>query len=394
MIIRNRFTDEIEDAYLEYGSPGPELDAIQDASASLRSLSVEQIRSSIDSVFDYLQENRDAILPRIARTTGKPVGYLISELNRSLSDVRKIGILEDPVFNHLPQYSIVYPNHQDPVSSMLVPSLFFLSNRVPVAVVPDRHAFLVPSLMYKAFASSGLPKGSLTVWNHGIPDGLPGSKYVVSYSTDGMQDYGRTSGTILADRGGPSVVVVWKDADLDFAAQDLVSGIIERHGTFLRAMIVHEDVFEYFVNRLKELLPSIRAGDPEDLSTQLGPCASDIDLVRSLNMIAEARKARSLMYSKGPQGNIITPTLINGEITDFDDMLYTPVYILHHAASVEEVMERIMKIDPVSLAVYSSDSMIFRMMLTRARTRYIGLNRYPEISYRPDIVFPKRGIFL
>ncbi|CAC11366.1 aldehyd dehydrogenase, mitochondrial 3 precursor related protein [Thermoplasma acidophilum] len=394
MIIKNRFTDEIEDAYLDYGSPPPEWQTVQNAAESLRSMPTDQLQSSAKSVFDYIRQNMDAILPRISRTTGKPMRYLRLEVDRSLSETGKIVVMDEPMFHDIPQYSVVYPNYQDPVSSLIVPSIFFLLNRVPVIVVPDRYAFLVPSLIYKAFASSGLPSGSFSISNGGIPEGFPSTRYAVSYSTDAMPEAAPGSGTLHADRGGPSMAVVWKDADVDFAAQNLVDSVIERHSIFLRSIVVHDEIFEYFVNRLKDLLPSIVAGDPEDLSTQLGPCASDIDLIRSLNMIAEARRARSIIYSKGPQGNIITPTIINGEITDMDDMVYTPVYILHHASSMEEVFELVSKVGPEALALYSSDSMLFRMVLSRTSAKYIGLNSYPEISYKPPISIPRRGLYL
>ncbi len=394
MIIKNRFTDEIEDAYLDCGSPSLEWQTVQRAAESIRSMPTDQLQSSVKAIFDYIKQNVDAILPRISRTTGKPMRYLRSEIDRSLLETGKMVAMDEPMFHALPQYSVVYPNYQDPLSSLIVPSIYFLLNRVPVIVIPDRHAFLVPSLIYKAFASSGLPSGSFSISNSGIPECFPNMRYGVSYSTDTIPDIAPGSGTLYIDRGGPSMAIVWKDADVDFAAQNLVDSVIERHSIFLRSIVVHDEIFEYFVNRLKDLLASIVAGDPEDPSTQLGPCASDIDLIRSLNMMAEARRARSIIYSKGPQGNIITPTIINGEITDSDDMVYTPVYIVYNASSMEEAIQRISKVSPEALALYSSDSMFFRMVLSRASARYIGLNSYPEISYTPPIGIPRRGLYL
>ncbi|PYB68978.1 hypothetical protein DMB44_01110 [Thermoplasma sp. Kam2015] len=394
MIIRNRFTDEIEDAYLESCIPQMKPDVIESASDSLRSMSVDQMSSSFDRVLQYLRDNVGAILPRIASTTGKPVKYLKLEIERSISAARRMSIIADPAFYALPSCSVIYPDYQDPIASLIIPALFFLSNRIPVAVIPDRYAFIVPYLVYKAFSGSGLPNGSFSI-SDGDPSGdLPRGCPVVCYSTDRKPEMRDNSGSIYLDQGGQALAIVWKDADVDFAAQDLVNSMIERHSVFLRKIIVHEDIFEYFLNRMKELLSSIKAGDPSDVCTQLGPCASDLDLVRSLNIMAEARRSRSLMFSKGPEGNIITPSLINGDIIDFDDMIYTPVYIVQSANSMEYALAAAGKMDPVSLALYSSDSMLFRMLIHRTTSRYIGLNRYPDISYIPNVAFAKRDIFL
>lgn len=77
--------------------------------------------------------------------------------------------------------------------------------------------------------------------------------------------------------GGKSPVVVFADADLDSAANAVVSGIFAATGQSCVAgsrLLVERSAKDEFLARLKRKAEAIRIGDPQDPATEMGPLAT------------------------------------------------------------------------------------------------------------------------
>lgn len=88
--------------------------------------------------------------------------------------------------------------------------------------------------------------------------------------------------------GGKSPSVVFPDADLDSAVRQTASGAFFNAGQVCSAatrVIVHDDVYDAFVDRMVKRAGGLRMGDPLDAATGFGPVISHNQMQRVLNYI-------------------------------------------------------------------------------------------------------------
>ena len=79
---------------------------------------------------------------------------------------------------------------------------------------------------------------------------------------------------VLAEMGGKNAIIVDETADLDDAITGVVSSFTGYAGQKCSACsraIVHEAIYESFLDRLKEAVLSLKIGNPEEPGTQVGP---------------------------------------------------------------------------------------------------------------------------
>jgi aldehyde dehydrogenase (NAD+) len=82
---------------------------------------------------------------------------------------------------------------------------------------------------------------------------------------------------VTLELGGKSPFVVFPDADLETAVQAAADGVFYSTGEICDALsraIVHEDVYDEFVERFVEVAESYVLGDPLDEETTMGPLTS------------------------------------------------------------------------------------------------------------------------
>lgn len=145
-------------------------------------------------------------------------------------------------------------------------------------------AMACASLIDRALSESGAPAGL-----HGLivagPEGgsaLIDSPDVALVSATGSERMGAKVGPrvaarfgrVLLELGGNNAAVVAPSADLDLAARGIVfaaAGTAGQRCTTLRRLIVHEDVAEELLERLKTALPQLPIGDPLRPETLVGP---------------------------------------------------------------------------------------------------------------------------
>jgi aldehyde dehydrogenase (NAD+) len=100
--------------------------------------------------------------------------------------------------------------------------------------------------------------------------------------------------------GGKGANIVFEDADLDRAAQGVLTGIIAGTGQACNAgsrILIQSSVRDEVLNRLQRLLADVVIGDPLDSATQIGPLASrpQYQKVTGYFDIAESEEATSLL---------------------------------------------------------------------------------------------------
>jgi aldehyde dehydrogenase family 7 protein A1 len=81
-------------------------------------------------------------------------------------------------------------------------------------------------------------------------------------------------GKVLLELGGNNASIVMPDADLDLAVPAVFFGAVGTAGqrcTSTRRLYLHRSIYGPFMERLQRAYGSIRAGDPLDAKTLLGP---------------------------------------------------------------------------------------------------------------------------
>jgi len=82
---------------------------------------------------------------------------------------------------------------------------------------------------------------------------------------------------VVAEMGGKDGIVVDADTDVDEAVKGVVAAAYGFQGQKCSACsraIVHADVYDEFVSKLKPAVEAIKVGDPADPATQMGPVVS------------------------------------------------------------------------------------------------------------------------
>jgi alpha-ketoglutaric semialdehyde dehydrogenase len=147
-------------------------------------------------------------------------------------------------------------------------------------------------MLTEAFEEAGLPKG---VWNvvtgGGREIGEPMTKHpkirVISFT--GSTEVGRDISIACApsfkhvhlEMGGKNVIMVMDDADVDLAVDGALWGAFGTTGqrcTAASRLVVHDKVYDEFVEKLAGRAKSLRVGNGLEANVQMGPSVSKSQL--------------------------------------------------------------------------------------------------------------------
>lgn len=112
---------------------------------------------------------------------------------------------------------------------------------------------------------------------------------------------------VTLELGGKSANIVFDDADLDAAANGLISGIFAASGQTCIAgsrALIHRPVVEEVTRRLLEIARTARVGDPLDIETQVGPITTRPQQAKILDYIEIAKaEGADCVLGGGPSAN-------------------------------------------------------------------------------------------
>lgn len=97
----------------------------------------------------------------------------------------------------------------------------------------------------------------------------------------------------VCELGGSAPGIVFPDADLDLAVETIYENRFNNCGQIcdgLKRLIVHKSIFNNVVDKLKNKLNSIKIGNPEDESTQIGPMVAERQLIFLEKQVNYAKK--------------------------------------------------------------------------------------------------------
>jgi glyceraldehyde-3-phosphate dehydrogenase (NADP+) len=219
----------------------------------------------------------------------------------------------------------------------------------------------------EAFIEAGLPAGVLQcLTGHGavLGDALVSDKRVRMVSFTG----GLEAGEHIANRAGlkkigmelgsNSPVIVWKDADLEWAAETCVSGAFWAAGQNcigVQRIYIHRDVYDRFSDDFMARTKAYTIGNKMDEATNMGPMITEAEAERVESWIAEAVElGATVLAGGGRTGALMEPTVLENvpeNATIHHSEVFGPAVNLY---PVDDLDEAIAKANSVDFGLHSA----------------------------------------
>lgn len=129
---------------------------------------------------------------------------------------------------------------------------------------------------------------------------------------------------ILMELGGSAPGIICEDADIDNIIEGVFKKKMSNSGQLchaLKRLIVHENIFDEVVSKLKSIAEKQVIGDPMDRNTTIGPLVNEKQLNKLIEQFDDAidKGAKVICGGKKPnniKGNYFEPTILTNIIKD------------------------------------------------------------------------------
>jgi acyl-CoA reductase-like NAD-dependent aldehyde dehydrogenase len=192
----------------------------------------------------------------------------------------------------------------------------------PFVLKPASATPLGALVIGEVLAETQLPKGAFSILPLSSADAAPlvEDERFKLLSFTGSPEVGwemkRRAGKkkVALELGGNAAVIVERDADLADACARIVSGAFYQSGQSCiktQRILVHEQVYANFREQLVAAAKLLKAGDPHEEDTFLGPLITEADAQRLETWIASARAAGAKLLCGGKRkGAVLEATLL------------------------------------------------------------------------------------
>ena len=147
--------------------------------------------------------------------------------------------------------------------------------------------------------------------------------------------------------GSNSPVIVWEDADVEWAVESCVSGAFWAAGQNcigVQRLFVHEAVYGAFRDRFVERTASYRIGDKLREETDMGPMITESEAKRVDQWIGEATAAgATVLCGGGRRGTLVEPTVLEAvppTVRLHAEEVFGPTVNLYPVTNVDQAVAR------------------------------------------------------
>ena len=224
-----------------------------------------------------------------------------------------------------------------------------------------KHASIVQGvagLIEEMVTSAGAPEGLFQ--NLGIKSGavagLIADDRIAAVTLTGSEGAGKSVAEaagkalkkVVLELGGSDPFIVMPSADLDEAVKQGVKARIQNTGQSCicaKRMIVHADVYDAFLDKFSAAMKAVKAGDPFDPGTDMGPLSSVDQRDTVLKQLDEAKAIGATLAFGGERLDGPGAFLSAGLITDVPldsplmaEEIFGPIAMVFRAADLDDAI--------------------------------------------------------
>lgn len=230
-----------------------------------------------------------------------------------------------------------------------------------VVIKPAEDTSLSSIYLAQLAKQVGVPDGVINVvTGRGATAGaaLTASKNIKRMSFTGSPEVGQIVGEtcgrnlvpVKLELGGKGAAVVFSDVDVQDTAEKLVGAITFHTGQVCcdaTRWLIHEDIYDDFVEACKALMSNVTIGHPLDPNSQMGPVVNPKQRERVVGYQQKGQQeGATCVYGGGPasvegfDGNYVRPALLAGSPDNIaaKDEIFGPVAYLMKFATEEEAI--------------------------------------------------------
>lgn len=253
--------------------------------------------------------------------------------------------------------------------------------------------------MAKIFEQVGIPKGVFNLVmapSSIVTEELMKSKDVKKITFTGstrvgkmlMEKAAKTVKRLSMELGGHAPFIVFEDADLDQAAEDLLATKFRCSGqmcTSTNRIFVADSVAEQFTQKVANIVKKLKVGNGLDSETSVGPVIDSNAVEKIKSQIDDAvSKGAELIVGESEladdleQGNFIYPTILKNvtrEMDIFSEETFGPVAPIITFSSEEELLN-VVNHEEYGLAAYLYSNDMSRVIRLSEKLEYgmVGVN--------------------
>ncbi|WMJ88237.1 NADP-dependent glyceraldehyde-3-phosphate dehydrogenase [Anaerocolumna sp. MB42-C2] len=352
--------------------------AIQSAKAafsSWRNVPLNERAEILYKAADILVEHIDRLTELLVREVGKDRKSAGAEITRTADFIRFTADTAKSIHGESIQgdtfsgfnkekFAVVT---REPVGVVLAISPFnypinLATSKIAPALIAGNTVVFKPATtgslcgveLVNIFKAAGLPEGVLNIITG---KGSVIGDYVVTHPDINFVNFtGSTEVGIgisekahmvplLMELGGKDAAIVLKDADLAFAAKNIIAGAFSYSGqrcTAVKRILVLDEVADLLISHLKDEIEKLQVGNPLEKQVDIVPLINTkaADYVWDLIEDAKAKGAR-LIYGGKREENLIYPTLFDCVTTDMRvawEEPFGPVLPILRVNSIDEAV--------------------------------------------------------
>ncbi|MGY1604311.1 NAD-dependent succinate-semialdehyde dehydrogenase [Geodermatophilus sp. SYSU D00815] len=409
----NPYTGEVEQEFpfLDTDAVDGVVEKAHAAFLEWRRLPVEERARIVGRAGELMLERADEFAALVTREMGKRIKEAAGEVQLAASilayyaengprflEPRRIDVMQgEAVVENEPIGVILaiepwnYPLYQ--VVRVAGPNLV-LGNAILL-----KHAELNPQTalaIERCFLDAGVPEGVYTNVFLRIPDveKVIAHRLVQGVTLTGSERAGSSVASLagkhlkksVLELGGSDPFIVLDTEDLGRTVKAATTGRMQNSGQACIAakrLIVTEDVYEPFVEGLKQAFASFSPGDPSDPSTSLAPLSSEQAAKDLHAQIQDAIDKGATVVTGGGRpdhpGAFVEPTILTDvtpEMRAYHEELFGPAAVVYKVASEEEAVALANDSDfGLGAAVFSSDLDKARAVADRIDAGMVWVNQ-------------------
>ena len=327
---------------------------------------------------ELVEENKDELAMLLSKETGKPLKEAYNEIaNIQIGVPGYVEKVKHEYGNIIyrgtekGQENTIQYTIQQPLGVVVAiipfnfPSDIFI-NKVPPALLMGNAVILKPASVnpltltryVELLVEAGVPAGIISVV-HGsgsvVGRALTSSKKVDMVSLTGSTAAGIDAAKNCADHcahsslelGGNDAFILCADGDMDLAIEETVWGRLYNTGQVCCAskrFLVENSVKDEFIKKMTDKIHSLKQGNPQDMSTDIGCLVSEEAAIEVERQVNETIAAGATLVCGGKRnGAFYEPTILDNVTPDMEvakDMeIFGPVIPVIGFDDLEEAIE-------------------------------------------------------